>query len=286
MKRSVMANLIKFSLLGKNFAFDADGTINFLPNDYILYVSKGTVLPQVNGNYLNPPVANKVTLPDLDKFPQASARIGVTEWVLSSALWAVGQTGLLDITITPSMLPATSPLKLSTDDSFWKATMPGLSTYPHMNLTVSFAPNSPWPVVSTLTNNTITIDTSLSLTFNIVNGAEVVVPAAAVINVKLFVTLHVAVSLVNPAVVSVLPTITNETNEVTLTSSKIGDVTLKTLKSIIALAFGFVKIPAIQVPIPDPFHLSSISITSFPGYLVASANFGNTSMASHPRREN
>jgi hypothetical protein len=271
--------MIKFTFAGKQFEFNADGTLNILSNGDFLYESNGGIYYEAaGGKFRGPPVLNTAKLPAFSDLPASiNAKVVVSEWVLSSAIWAMAESNLFDIEITPADLPAGLPIKLSTDNIFFKGMMPGLAKYPHMNLTLSVSPTTPWPAVQILTNQTIVAGPlSFSVAFNIVNGNTPVLPEAVVVNIKMTLTVTAKVSLSGKTKIVGEATITKEADEESIISTKIGDIDLKTFKSIIELAFGFLKLPTISFPLPDGLELSSLHLTTVPGFLEVTTNVTST----------
>jgi hypothetical protein len=263
-----IADIIRIPLGPYTLEFNGEGALSVLPDGSLAYTANGGVLADVNGNFVPPPVPNNAPLPSLSTLPAGDFKVVISQWSLSAFVWALGKTGALDVAITPANLPSSFPLKLSTDSLFWDLAIPGLLKYPHLNLTISVVPIFTWPSVSILPSSDLSVGPlSFAFHLNIVNGAQVVLADAVVLNITLSLDLTTSVAL-QGSNATIKFDFGNHTDSVSVISSKVGTVATSTLGSIINLAFSFLKPPLFQVPLPSGVTVTGLRFVTSQGYAV------------------
>eukprot|EP01127_Copromyxa_protea_P002997 TRINITY_DN12899_c0_g1_i1.p1 TRINITY_DN12899_c0_g1~~TRINITY_DN12899_c0_g1_i1.p1 ORF type:complete len:337 (-),score=63.28 TRINITY_DN12899_c0_g1_i1:69-1043(-) len=271
----IPSTMMKFSLAGKNFEFDAGGKLGMLENGNFLYKADGGIYYEdYPGHFVAPPVRNSVYLPSFPSLPKnVNTRAVASDWVASCALWAMANSDLLDFEVAAGDLPPNVPVKLNTDNLFFAGIAPGLISQPHLNITLKFTPTTRWPSIRISPKNTVVVGPlNFDLAVNLVRGNTEVLHEAIVFDIQATLAFSFEVSLPVPNRLDTQFTLISESTEEKLKSSKVGPVNLPTLKSLIGLAIGFVKIPVLSTPVPPELSLSNVSVQTQPGLLVVMAN--------------
>jgi len=271
--RNGKLGVIDFKFLSLEFGFDATGTLNFLNNGDLLYKTNGGIYPKINGQYLKPPQANTVHLPDFGLLAPSKAKLVATPWVLSCGLWAALQHGLFTRTITQETLGASSIIQLTTDSSFWLGAIPGLAQHPHLNLTLGITPKTKWPLVSFLPGNTLSFGAlSFQVAVNLANGANVVLPNAVVLGLNLAFSLNTTLTLTSPQTLQASFVWASMVPEISVVSTQVGEVKTDSFKAIMILGTRyFVPVP-INVTVYPEITIHAATLTTSPTAAVLLAN--------------
>lgn len=154
-----------------------------------------------------------------------------------------------------------------------KGAVPGLSKYPHQNLSLAFAPLSVWPDVSIQANDQLVIGPiSFSMTMSVVNNTGVVVANAVTLNITMTMQLSVSATLGAGNAVVLSFGIQNHNDTVQLLQSRLGSVSVAAFDAIIQFAFLFAKIPPLTLHLPSDFQATVLALQSGPGYFVLLAD--------------
>jgi len=144
-----------------------DGTFTFANSNLVMF-GDGTFSPG-DGTQKHPPFTPSVSPPDsVFNSPQGQLDIIYTDYMPRTAVWALNQNGDFNQTITGKDVPADSPIQLTTSDAFFLGAVPGLASFPNMNISIgtSFLNTSGVVITSSGTN----IMSTVSLVFNLYNA--------------------------------------------------------------------------------------------------------------------
>eukprot|EP01113_Clastostelium_recurvatum_P016670 TRINITY_DN1960_c0_g2_i4.p1 TRINITY_DN1960_c0_g2~~TRINITY_DN1960_c0_g2_i4.p1 ORF type:complete len:463 (+),score=114.49 TRINITY_DN1960_c0_g2_i4:1283-2671(+) len=172
----------------------------------------------------------------------------ITSYVFQSLTWAVGTQGDLDKVITSEEVPSSSPVKLSTDDDFFLGVVPGLSSYPHMDITVKTIFRNELP--ATITSSGIVMGVNMTLDFTLTNASRTVTDAFvldAAIILLLLPDSSVSVSGQN---VTVDLQVHNVSSKVNTVSSQVGQVDDSGFEQLIYLLQTSIKVPPVGLHLP------------------------------------
>ena len=120
-------------------------------SDHITVSSLALFLDVANPNY-NPPIDAPVTLPAYNPSGD-QVQIAISDYTMNSGLYAAYASGALKYTVTPSMVPSSSPVQL--DTTSLDSLFPGIEAAYGAGLpcNVACSAGSSAPVISTLTGD-------------------------------------------------------------------------------------------------------------------------------------
>jgi len=263
-----IADIVRVPVGSYTLEFNGEGAMTVLPGGLLSYTANGGVLADVNGNFIPPPVSNTVPLPNLATLPAGDIKVVISEWSIASFIWALGKTGALSALITPSNVPASLPVKLNTDSLIWLLAMPGLSKYPHMNLTFAIEPIWTWPSVVIQPSPAFEASSlSFSCSMSIVNNGKVVLANAVVLNITFGLNFTSSATL-RGNVATIGLSLVGHDDSVTLISSQVGSVATASFQTLLSLAFSLVQIPPFNVTMPSGITVTGLTFSTKAGYAL------------------
>ena len=248
-------DMVKIPIGSKTLEFDGEGQFIDANND-VSYIASGATLGNVNGTKTFPPVSNTVPLPSLSS--EFDMSVGLSPYFFSSFIWALSVSGDLNIQIQKA--PSSSPIQLSTSNSFFKAAVPGFAKYPNLNITIALSPLFSWPQASINSTGILVGPSSWNMVLNVVNGTSVVVSNAVDLNVTVGLELAVKAAMVSNNV-TLSSQIVSHTQKVQQVSSKLGTVNTAAFDALLQFAFGFASLPSFSFPISGRLSVSSVHLS-------------------------
>jgi len=183
--------------------------------------------------------------------------------MIRTGIWTLDLDNYFDLTITNNEIPPSSPFHLTTDDAFFKQSVPGLKQFPNMNITVTTSLVNISSVDISAANG-ITIVNTINTVFNLVNDTFSHDGWTLLVDVGMVVSASVSMNGNN---ISVQLTPGDYQTGVQVVSSDVGPVSAKDLDYLVQLAVAL--IPALQpitIPTPSYFTVSSPFLIINDGY--------------------
>jgi len=250
-------------------------------NGLIFVPSSGGFYTDVAGAENFPPFPPAFTPPQSYlQWPNQDIDIVITEYFFQSLTWSLAGLKFFDKTITSSEVPSSSPVQLNTADQFFQQVVPGLTQFPHMDLTVTTTLVS--VSIPTIDTAGLHVDgTNITMEFSLSNSSysHAGWTLSVVFNVDMWVNATI------PAAGNTImfnSSITNFTAEVEVVSSAVGNVTASGFATLFQLLESVVKAPGFVMKLPSSFTASNPSLTFFSQYIGFGADFGMDD-AEYPR---
>jgi hypothetical protein len=153
------------------------------------------------------------------------------------------------------------PIQLNTDNAFFKAAMPGLSNYSGLNLTLGLTSPRTWVETSINASSGIVVGPmSWTMSIDIVNGTNLVMADAAVLNVTLGFDLNLTAAGVVGNNLTLQASFLSNKAVVSQISTQIGTVNTQAFDVLLKFAFALASIPPVTVSLPTDVQLQSAKI--------------------------
>ena len=268
-----------FPLLGGDLQIALDGSFGFIDKT-LVFQAQGAVDPKHNSS--RPPFTPKVTPPSSALTSLAVDGIGLvgTEYLLDTAGFSAIASGLLSsgITITPSMVPADSPVKLNTSSPFFLSAVPGLASHPGRGMELSVVPVG-LPTFNISAQNGLGLEPlALNASFSILSGStsddDSTIPAFTLsLTVQISAALNASLEDVASHVEIGAAATSLTFADVALASSSVGSVSVpefaELLKLVAADAVKDIHTSVALPPVKDVKLLPPATLVTGAGYVSA-----------------
>eukprot|EP01091_Cochliopodium_minus_P012496 TRINITY_DN3797_c0_g1_i1.p1 TRINITY_DN3797_c0_g1~~TRINITY_DN3797_c0_g1_i1.p1 ORF type:complete len:600 (-),score=170.15 TRINITY_DN3797_c0_g1_i1:36-1835(-) len=269
-------NLMKKIELEANAALilDLEGAWSLIPDGTktpgIIVAPTGMVLSDLNNNIVTPPFPDNYTVPSsVLNNPPRELNIYITPYFMETSFWAVNNIGYFNRTLTDAEVPASSPVHLTTNDGFFSSAVPGLTSYPNLNLTVATSIIST-PYFFMNTTGLYAFAANLQLDFNIVNQTTIVKNA---FGVTISINFNLNSTVTQSGKLFLNSTIINHSETVTITYTNVGQVIGDAFSQLVDLIFSIIKFPGFGIPIPASVSINTPETTYGAGYLQIGMNY-------------
>lgn len=242
-------------------------------NGVIFVPDAGGFFTNISETITNPPFGPAFAPPTSYLFNTSQdLTIVVTEYLFSSLTWAMGNAGLYDKTITSSEVPSASPVQLNTDDAFFLQVVPGLSVYPHMDITIT---------TSLITVSVPTIDgdglhvwgTNMTFDFALSNSSYST--HGWTLSNIFDIDFEVAAEASGNMIIF-NATMTNFSSTVTVLQSSCGTISGSGFSTLYQLLSSQLKFPGFVMTLPATVSVSNPSVEYYDQYMAFGLDFGIT----------
>jgi len=165
---------------------------------------------------------------------------------------------LMPMSITPSEVPAASPVQLNTSDPFFSGVAPGLSAYPGLGISINI--HSPVSPVATIDSTGVILNgTSLIGDFIIMDDSSPL--TIFTLQFDIDAEISTQVHMVSSSEVSLNSTILSSNPNATIISSAVGDVDASGFVQLLQMFLSVMKLPSFAYAVPSAYNLEYIDIT-------------------------
>ncbi|EGC33796.1 hypothetical protein DICPUDRAFT_56266 [Dictyostelium purpureum] len=218
----------------------------------------GIILENSDGNFIYP-TQNPTFVPTASQLESFTSDycISATGFFFESVLDA-GFASVFPLTITPSEVPAASPVQLNTSDGFFSSVAPGLASYPNQPIQVNlYSPVT--PIVSMNSTGIALLNFELSADFVVINDGNPFTAFStqflidAELGSKIYTLSSTQFSL-NSTLISMYP-------NATILSSTIGSVDPSGFVQLMQMFQAVIKIPSFAYTVPSTYSLSNLNLS-------------------------
>jgi LBP / BPI / CETP family, C-terminal domain len=233
----------------------------------VVMLGSGAVVPRSSPSYKGPWVPKVV--PPTAAFSKPGVSSALTNYVVETAMTSAWKAGYFHQLITAADVPADSPIKLSTNDAFWKMAVPGLAKWPNMNISVSTGVPSGLPeslFASKFDAAGIVVNFTIDANFSLVNTTKK--HAGFSLQFKIGVLAKLAAKDdAKGRSIQLTPSYASWDIQSKELSSAVGPVVEKDVNTLLLLAVGVAapKKP-VSLPWPADFDLNGASLAYNLGY--------------------
>jgi len=232
--------------------------INAINGGFYTNVSKVVTFPPTGPTFTPPNVA----------MPFHGVNIYLTEYFFYSLEWALDRLNFFTKTLKPSDVPAASPVQLTTNDDFFQQVVPGLTSYPNMDITVDVSLGSYQASGPTIDSAGLHIH-GTNLTFDFILSNKTVTKhgwtLSNIFDVDIKAT-HISIFAGREIVMNA--SITNVNATVKVLSSDVGDVSADGFVSLYTLLQSQIKLPGFAMKLPEQFAATNPQILNGEHFLM------------------
>eukprot|EP01132_Coremiostelium_polycephalum_P002818 gene2818-3503_t len=253
---------IPFSFKGDTYMVDMEGVLVQSGTDMsdtptMTVASNGGIITKTaSGSYIYPPgsPAFQPTNTQLESFTSDFC-LTLTPFFFES-LTNAAFGSIFPMTITPSEVPAASPVKLNTSDGFFTQVAPGLTQYPNLGIQVNL--NSEANSIAYINDMGLYLNgTQLSADFIVLSDNPF---TAFTVLFTVDALLNNEVNIISPQSISLASDLVSMNPNATITSSVIGSVDPTGFVQLLQMFESVIQIPSFNYTIPDKYTLESASL--------------------------
>ncbi|EFA79933.1 hypothetical protein PPL_06754 [Heterostelium album PN500] len=219
----------------------------------------GTVFASINETVVPVPFSPNY-IPDTSYLENIDAPIVVTltPYIFQSVVYT-GLAVLLPVTVQPNEIPAASPIKLNTSDSFFSSIAPGLLQYPNLGLLLNVSSNNYIPTV-TINATGMTVEVAVEADFTILSQ-----PLQYAFGVKIDLQVEIVndVTVLNSTTIELSSKILNIVPSSSITYSNVGQVDPTGFNQLVQMVEGFIKVPSFNITLPSQIQISNTTINFY-----------------------
>jgi len=241
-----------------NLILNMQGGVTLLPasgNPNLVIYGLGAFSPLHKPQ--NPPFSPTVSPPDsVFLSPSGEFEVVYTDYLLLSAIWAENLLGTFNRTVDYHDIPSNSPIQLTTDNSFFLQSIPGLTKFPHMNITAQT-----WlatlPSIQTSTAGVVA-NVPLRCHFTLANSTYS--HEGFIVDLAIGFVATITSSMPNGNSIQVTPTLKNYTVVTTQVASAVGSISTALWNAFLSYALNSLspQVPGETIVIPSEFTASGV----------------------------
>jgi len=239
----------------------------------VILALTGAVLVEANGSTIAPPFSPLYSPPDtVLNSPGSAAVFYLTEYFFSTFFWAVGRVGVFNHVITNAMIPAASPIKLTTNDKFFLAAVPALSGYPNAQIAIDTTAYQ-YAEAKIDVRGIHVYGNVMRMDFYVVNGSVSFIGWSLLLRVDFEVKLDITTQGAKPESVVIQPVPFDANFTTTLLPSKFSNVSTDYFDALFQLLEGLISIPPYTITLPVGYTVSNTKETYVNNYVQINLDY-------------